>query len=371
MDNSEDIEETEIGIVTAPTAHNSQVNPINRFIDIISPSSSYLVLFGGGMTKNHFQEESIDIFENIGDYFTSISIANYIFIQISLLRKIYAHRNDTELLYFHKGAMGYWIPVLFTRLIGVNTCVIKVGAFANERTKENSIKSNVLFVFQSLSFYFSNGAIVFSKSEVDTIPNDNTFIAFSNYRNFNQFDINKDFSDREVDIGFVGGFSEVNGIQNLTIASKNIYKNNTDVKCRFVGDGPLFEEIQSYVENKEFIELPGWVPNDNIEAELNNMKYVFMPSQAEGLPTTAIEAMACGAIIVATPVGSLEDLITDGEVGFILENNSPESISKKYEEIKNCEGVDDIIKNQRECVREKYTLSAGQDSFSRITNELC
>ena len=371
MDNREDTEDAKVGIVTAPTAHESQVNPINRFIDIISPSSTNLVLFGGGITKKHLQKNSIDVFENIGDYFSDISILNYAVLQISIMGKLYDLRNEIGLIYFHKGAMGYWIAVLFTRLIGLNTCVIKVGAFANRRSKDNSIKANVLFGFQYLSFFFSNGAVVFSQSEVDTVPNSNTFVAFSNYRDFDRFGIDKGFSDRQIDIGFVGGFSEVNGIRNLTIASQNIHQKNSDVKIRFVGDGPLFDEIQSYTENKNFIELAGWVPNENIAEELNNMKFVFMPSQAEGLPTTAIEAMACGAIVVATPVGSLKDIIKDGEVGFVLENNSQEIIASKFQYINKYENADEIIENQRELVEEKYSLSEGQDSYARITTELC
>lgn len=53
----------------------------------------------------------------------------------------------------------------------------------------------------------------------------------------------------------------------------------------------------------------------------------------------------CGVLVLATRVGGIPDMITDGETGFILEEDSPEGIA---------EGVSRIMDNQN------LTLIAGQ-----------
>ena len=51
---------------------------------------------------------------------------------------------------------------------------------------------------------------------------------------------------------------------------------------------------------------------------------VAIPSRLDGGYTTALEAMACETPVVVTAVGSLPELVTDGETGFIV---SPDDMS--------------------------------------------
>ena len=44
-----------------------------------------------------------------------------------------------------------------------------------------------------------------------------------------------------------------------------------------------------------------------------------LPSGNEGTPVTAIEALASGCPVVATRVGGVPDVVTDGEDGFLVE----------------------------------------------------
>jgi glycosyltransferase involved in cell wall biosynthesis len=57
--------------------------------------------------------------------------------------------------------------------------------------------------------------------------------------------------------------------------------------------------------------------------ELYNLSDVFaLASYSEGLPRVLLEAMACGCVPVATNVGSVGSLISDGITGFIIEPGS-------------------------------------------------
>jgi glycosyltransferase involved in cell wall biosynthesis len=66
----------------------------------------------------------------------------------------------------------------------------------------------------------------------------------------------------------------------------------------------------------ERVQFLGWQPH--VEQVLRAADIVVMPSLSEGLPMAILEAMACAAPIVATPVGGIPEAITDGVTGLLI-----------------------------------------------------
>jgi glycosyltransferase involved in cell wall biosynthesis len=63
----------------------------------------------------------------------------------------------------------------------------------------------------------------------------------------------------------------------------------------------------------------GWIDAAAIAALLARSDVLLLPSHFEGMPNAVLEAMAAGVPVVCTAVGSLPDLIHDGENGFLAE----------------------------------------------------
>lgn len=60
----------------------------------------------------------------------------------------------------------------------------------------------------------------------------------------------------------------------------------------------------------------GWV--ENVPALVRACDVAILPSHAEGLPRSILEAMVLGCPVVATPVGGVPDCVQDGQTGLLI-----------------------------------------------------
>jgi glycosyltransferase involved in cell wall biosynthesis len=80
------------------------------------------------------------------------------------------------------------------------------------------------------------------------------------------------------------------------------------------------------------IEMPGNADRDGIATAMRRAAVVVVPSTyPEPLGLVAIEAMAAGAIVVASGVGGLAESITDGVNGFLVEAGDPAALAAAIE----------------------------------------
>ncbi len=93
-----------------------------------------------------------------------------------------------------------------------------------------------------------------------------------------------------------------------------------DARLVILGEGPLRPELEQLIGKlglAEFVDLPGFISNPY--ALMAQASVFVLSSRWEGLPNALIEAMACGARVVATdcPSGPRE-LLEDGRLGRLV-----------------------------------------------------
>ncbi len=55
---------------------------------------------------------------------------------------------------------------------------------------------------------------------------------------------------------------------------------------------------------------------------------IVMPSLSEGSPFALVEGMACGRPAMGTPVGGIDELVRDGETGWLAHSTEPEDVAE-------------------------------------------
>jgi glycosyltransferase involved in cell wall biosynthesis len=187
------------------------------------------------------------------------------------------------------------------------------------------------------------------------------------------FKISRPLNRRQTIVSYIGRMSREKGVLNLVKAIPSICNQMSEVKFLLGGDGPLLEQVNRELAGliaHDRAQVLDWILHNELPAYLNDMKLLVLPSYYEGLPTIVLEAMACGTPVLATRVGAVPDLITDGETGFIMEDNSPECIAKNIIRVLNHTDLDKISQNARAFIEEEYSHETMKEKWGKLLASL-
>lgn len=100
------------------------------------------------------------------------------------------------------------------------------------------------------------------------------------------------------------------------------------LRLAMVGDGPLRTEAQGLLDAAGVGGL-AWLPGERTDVPhvMRGLDLFVLPSQAEGISNTILEAMATGLPVLATDVGGNADLVVDGQTGCIVAANDVEALA--------------------------------------------
>lgn len=175
------------------------------------------------------------------------------------------------------------------------------------------------------------------------------------------------------DIISLGRLSPEKELRNLVKIVAELKKKHAGIKVGIAGKGPEKENLKKMVNDlmlQDNIELLGFV--DDIVKFYNSGRVFVLNSSTEGLPRTVIEAMACGVPSVASNVGDIEDVIIDGENGFLVKKyNDIDGYIKKislllFDENK----YERFSKNSMQLSRKKYSHNSATKVWRKIIKEV-
>ena len=140
------------------------------------------------------------------------------------------------------------------------------------------------------------------------------------------------FTESEFVIGTIGRLDPVKNQALLIDAFADLRQRVAGARDRLrlviVGDGPLRGDLQTRVAQAE-IQPVTWMPGarNDVADILKALDLFVLPSIAEGVPMTILEAMATSRPVVATAVGGNAEVVLDNETGFLVPNGDAAALS--------------------------------------------
>lgn len=120
----------------------------------------------------------------------------------------------------------------------------------------------------------------------------------------------------------------------LIDAMPRVLKAEPNTKLLIVGDGELRGELEKRISGKglsDSVELTGHVPS---VTEYYAIADCFVSSSTrEGLPITLLEAMASELPVVATAIPGVDELVVEGETGFLVPPKSSIDLADRILEL--------------------------------------
>ncbi len=129
---------------------------------------------------------------------------------------------------------------------------------------------------------------------------------------------------------FLGEISARKGIDDFLHAIAEIQQQGHDFCYHIIGPGEIDRAKKMAARLGLKPHYTFWGPKTGAEKVglLRSGSCLVLPSYAEGLPISILEAFACGLPVISTRVGGIPEMITGGENGFLLQ---PGDVTKMAE----------------------------------------
>ncbi len=124
---------------------------------------------------------------------------------------------------------------------------------------------------------------------------------------------------------FVGRLTEGKGSETLVAAWSRL----PSVKLKIVGDGILRDKLEAAARREGLnIEFMGMQSRDVVLDAVSNAEFLILPSEwYEGFPMVIAESYACGTPVLASNIGSMDELVEEGVTGRKFTARDPESLA--------------------------------------------
>lgn len=159
---------------------------------------------------------------------------------------------------------------------------------------------------------------------------------------------------------YAGRLVEEKGVRTLLRAWQKL----PEIALKIAGDGPLKPFVEQQARALPHVEYLGACEHSTVIELLKQARFLVLPSEwYEALPMVVIESLACGSPVLASGIGSMNELIEDGVSGrLFLPGNIDSLVSCAAEMFLDASAM---RKSARACYERNYTA---ERNYSLLMN---
>ena len=161
----------------------------------------------------------------------------------------------------------------------------------------------------------------------------NKALLIQNGINTEQFNLKATISDqvRFVIVARISPVKDHLNLLNAMVLLKASLNNKSMPRLMIVGDGEQRSKLENFCEQQGLSTVDFLGVREDIPEVLTQADVFVLSSVAEGIPMTILEAMSASKPIIATAVGGIPEVITDGVEGFLVEKQNPQALAQALE----------------------------------------
>ena len=149
---------------------------------------------------------------------------------------------------------------------------------------------------------------------------------------------NSSGSENNLTFGCVGRLAKIKGHDFLFSAFHHFFEKyptrRDQVRLLMVGDGEERSALESKAQSLNISNQISFLGNQsNIPKMMQDFDVFVLPSLAEGISNTILEAMASALPVIATDVGGNRDLVSDGQTGLIIPSEDQNAMADAMEKM--------------------------------------
>lgn len=132
-------------------------------------------------------------------------------------------------------------------------------------------------------------------------------------------------------VGMVASFSVFKDYGTYFKAAQQILEKRNDITFLAIGEGTDSEEAYNLIEKKYIDNFRLLGKRSGIESYINVMNVGVLATFTEGISNSILEYMALAKPVIATDGGGTNELLVDGQTGFLVQSQNPIDIVQKIE----------------------------------------
>lgn len=301
------------------------INKVNvhRF-QYLYPVSMQKLGYGGGLPHNIKKS-----------WFSRLELIPYLFFYLVKSLK-YGKKAD---IIHAQWALSGLIGVLMKKIYKKPLVLSTRGVAVSMASKNKLMRPILKFILKNCDFVTPNNLhhvseimkFGVSKDKIAAIPNG---IDLELYKPRNKIELRKKLGiDKEKKmVFFVGWLIERKGLDYLVKSFPEVLATHKNAMLYLIGSGSLKTSLEKTAHKLRIsnnMKILDSMPPKEVALWMAVADVFVLPSLSEGRPNVVYEAMLSGVPVIATNIGGANELIKDGETGFLIKPKNPGEIAKK------------------------------------------